>query len=161
MITADMVRCVVMLSFAALMAWTSPWGSWGPFLPLLLVGAFAGLFSPARSALLPTLIRPEQLVRANGMISGLGVIATMMALLIGGYLIDTYKKPEYVFRLDAATFVGSAVLLWMLQAQRRHRLPSHPTGFAHAATELVGGYRYAMCHRRVLELLAIGSLVWF
>ncbi len=161
MITADMVRCVVMLSFAALMAWTSPWGSWGPFLPLLLVGAFAGLFSPARSALLPTLIRPDQLVRANGMISGLGVIATMMALLIGGYLIDTYKKPEYVFRLDAATFVVSAVLLWMLQARGRQRVPSRSAGFARAATELIGGFRYAMCHRRVLELLAIGSLVWF
>lgn len=161
MITADMVRCVVMLSFAALMAWTGPWGSWGPFLPLLLIGAFAGLFSPARSALLPTLIRPDQLVRANGMISGLGVIATMIALLIGGYLIDTYQKPEYVFRLDAATFVVSAVLLWMLHAQRRHRPASHPTGFARAATELIGGFRYAMCHRRVLELLAIGSLVWF
>lgn len=160
MITADLVRCLVMVSFVVLMAWTVPWGTWGPFMPLLLVGAFAALFSPARSALLPTLIRPHQLIRANGMISGLGVIATMVAIQIGGYLADHFE-PVYAFRIDAATFLGSAVLLWMLRAPPQLSQTARKRGMSETARQLVGGFRYAMCHRRVWELLAIAALVWF
>ena len=53
MIAADVARCAIMFSFAALIGWTQDWGSWGPFAPLLLVGVFAAMFSPARSAMLP------------------------------------------------------------------------------------------------------------
>ncbi len=160
MITADLVRCAAMASFALLIAWTTPWGSWGPFLPLLLVGAFAAMFSPARSALLPSLIRPDQLVRANGMISGLGVIGTMMAIQIGGYLAEHYD-PVYAFRIDAATFVVSALLLWRLRAPPQHTEGVHGPGVGEAAQQLAGGYRYARCHRHVLELLAVAALIWF
>lgn len=161
MITADLVRCVIMLWFMVMMGWTASWSSWGPFIPLLVVGVFAAMFSPARSALLPTLIRPDQLVRANGMISGLGVIATMVAVFLGGYLIDRYGKPEYVFRLDAATFFASAFLLWLLQAppQRARSAGDHSAG--EALGEVKAGFQYVRCHHRVIELLGIASLVWF
>ena len=79
MVTADLVRGAAMMAMAAMIAWTSPWGAWGWLTPLLMVGFFAAVFSPARSALLPALIRPDQLVRANAMLSGLGIIATMAA----------------------------------------------------------------------------------
>lgn len=160
MITADLVRCLLMIWFIALMAWTVPWGTWGPFMPLLLVGAFAALFSPARSALLPTLIRPDQLVRANGMISGLGVIATMVAILIGGYLADQFE-PVYAFRIDAGTFLASGVLLWMLRAPPQHGRVTRRHGMSETVRQLIDGFRYAVCHRRVWELLAIAALVWF
>ncbi len=160
MIAADVVRCLLMVSFVGLMAWTARWGSWGPFMPLLFVGAFAALFSPARSALLPTLIRPDQLVRANGMISGLGVIGTMVALYIGGYLAQRYD-PVYAFRLDAGTFLASAILLWMLRAPRQHTQAGRRAGVGETVGEIIGGFRYTGCHRRVLELLAIGGLLWF
>ncbi len=161
MITADLIRCVIMLFFATLIAWAGRLGEWGHVSPLLLVGIFAAMFSPARSALLPTIIRQDQLVRANGMISGLGVIATMVAIMIGGYLIDRTNNPPAVFRIDAATFFASACFLWFLRPppqridQGRHR------GVLDTARELAGGFRYAACHRRVLELLAIAALVWF
>ncbi len=161
MITADLVRCVVMLSFMVLMGWTASWSSWGPFIPLLIVGAFAAMFSPARSALLPTLIRRDQLVRANGMISGLGVIATMVAVFIGGYLIDRFGKPEYVFRLDAATFFASAVFLWWLRAPPRRARSAGGHGAGDALGEIKAGFQYVRCHHRVVELLVIASLVWF
>jgi 1-acyl-sn-glycerol-3-phosphate acyltransferase len=160
MITADLVRCGLMFSFALLIAWMTPLGSWGPFLPLMLVGAFAGLFSPARAALLPTLIRPGQLIRANALISGLGVIGTMAAIKIGGYLAEHYE-PILAFRIDAMTFFASAVLLWVLRAPPQHAPAEQVRGFRQGAGELSDGFRYALCHRRVLELVAIASLVWF
>lgn len=159
MITADIVRAVVLISFAILLEWTSPWGSWGPFLPLVLVGLFAALFSPARAALLPTLVRRDQLVRANGMIGGLGIIATMVALLIGGYLADHYH-PEIAFRVDSATFLLSAVLLWMLRAPAPRSESNQRHGAGEVMRDIKEGFRYTFCHRRVIELLIIAALVW-
>lgn len=120
MITADLARCVIMFFFAALIARTRGWTTWGPFLPLLLAGVFAAVFSPARSALLPVLIRPQQLVRANGMIAGLGIIATMCAYKLSGYLVEHYPA-EVSFRLDAGTFLASAALLSLMRL--RHLQP--------------------------------------
>lgn len=161
MVTADLSRCVILFSFAMLTVWARPLGEWGPVSPLLLVGVFAAMFSPARSALLPTLIRQDQLVRANGMISGLGVIATMVAIMIGGVLIDTYHNPTVVFRIDAGTFLASALFLLFLRAPRQHVDTGRQRGVLDTIHELAGGFRYALCHRRVLELLAIAALVWF
>ena len=71
MISADLIRMAIMINFALLMGWFAPLGSWGPFLPLGLVGVFAAFFSPARSSMVPTLVRPDQLVSANAMINAL------------------------------------------------------------------------------------------
>ena len=189
MITADLSRCAVMFAFSWLIALTGDWGTWGPFYPLLLLGLFAALFSPARSALLPTLIRPDQLVRANGMISGLGIIATMIALYIGGQLANRYD-PQIAFWADAGTYVVSAAFLFAIIVPRRRRVetkedprdraqppvdpdaaavnagePSSEEGVAasttDALTELRRGFRYVLTHRRIRELLAVGAVVWF
>lgn len=159
MIAADLARAGIMFLFASLIALTTPWGSWGAFVPLLAIGAFAAMFSPARSALLPSLVHPRQLVRANGMISGLGIIATMAAAKVSGYLADHYD-PIVSFRVDAATFFASALLLALIR--ERHHEPDHhasrPTLSPLAALD---GLRYARAHRHVRDLLMVGALVWF
>lgn len=156
MVFADVVRAVLMLNFALLLGWFSPWGTVWTFMPLLIVGVFAALFSPARSALLPNLIREDQLVRANAMTSGLGVIATMLAVAIGGYLADRYR-PQVSFTIDAATFVASAVLLMLIRvpAGRTTRASTHagPAALAEATT-------YIWRHRRVAQLIAVALVVW-
>lgn len=160
MILADLVRMLIMFGFAWLVARTQGWGTWGPFLPLLLVGVFAAIFSPARSALLPSLIRRNQLVRANGMIAGLGVIATMAAGLGGGYLAAHYH-PTVAFRWDAATFLASAVFLAFLKVPRRSHAVSGAARAGGSIHEIIEGFRYVRSHRRVVELLLVGALVWF
>jgi len=158
MVTADVVRCVIVFFLAALIGWTQSWGSWGPFVPLVLVGVFAAVFSPARSALVPTLIRPDQLVRANGMISGLGIIATMGAALLSGYLADHYHE-NVSFRADAATFALSAALLLALRPPRLH--DEQESELRRPLADLAAGFRYVRNHRHVFELMIVASLVWF
>ena len=161
MIVADLARMGIMLTFSMLMAWTAGWGEWGPFLPLAMVGGFAALFSPARLALMPTLIRSDQLARANGMMAGLGIIGTMFALFASGYLAQ-YYRPQLAFHLDAATYFTSAVLLWFITAQpQRVERRERNTTVSTAVRELRHGFRYVWQHRRVAELVAIGTLVWF
>jgi 1-acyl-sn-glycerol-3-phosphate acyltransferase len=158
MIFADACRILIMFAFAGLIAWTQAWGPWGPFLPLLLVGGFAALFSPARSALLPSIIPPEQLIRANGMLAGLGIIATMAANLAGGVLARHYP-PTVAFRLDAATFLASAVLLAFMRPPAPAEHTVEDSG--NQLRELVHGFTYVRTHRRVAQLLIIAGLVWF
>ena len=170
MVTADIVRCAILFNFAGLIAWTSQSGRWGAYLPLLPVGVFAALFSPARSALLPTLIRPDQLVRANGLLAGLGIIATMGATLIGGYLAK-YYHPQLAFRVDAATFLASAILLLLMRPhpplqrggadRRRNNPPEPPLCKGGWGAELGKGFRYARSHRHVRELLVVAAIIWF
>lgn len=161
MVVADLARCGLMFAFTALMLATSQWGSWGQMLPLLGVGAFAALFSPARLAVLPTLVRSDQLVRANGLTSGLGIIGTMFAIQLGGWIVQRYENPEGAFRLGAATFLLSAVLLMFLRPPAQHTTGAPRITLASAAGELRAGFRYVLCHRRVIELLLIAALVWF
>ena len=156
MIFADLVRVAIMVSFSFLLAKFMPLGTiWG-FVPLMIVGIFAALFSPARAALLPTLIRDNQLVRANAMMSGLGVIATMFSVAIGGYLAHRYA-PRVAFTVDACTFVASAVLLFFI------RLPARETQRRHAGaglTALKEGLHYVRQHRRVAQLIGVAVVVW-
>lgn len=160
MISADVARGLLMMCFATMIAWTQDWGSWGPFLPLVTIGTFAAIFSPARSALLPTLVNPAQLVRANGLISGLGIIASMAAALVGGYLADRYA-PTVAFRADAVTFALSAVFLLLIRVPARQAYQERRGSGDSLARQLFDGCRYVAAHRRVVELLAIASIVWF
>ncbi len=160
MVFADFVRCGIMFFFAALIAMTSTAGSWGAYLPLLPIGVFAALFSPARSALLPTLVRPDQLVRANGMLAGLGIIATMCAALVGGYLANHYH-PQLAFRVDAGTYFLSAVLLLMMRPPARPAVIRSERSRGNWVREVGDGFRYARSHRHVRELLIVAALVWF
>jgi MFS family permease len=160
MVAADLVRCVIMLLFVYLMVFTSSWGALGPFLPLMLVGVFAAVFAPAREAMLPSLIQPDQLVRANGLMAGLGIIAAMFAAVISGYLADHYS-PKVSFRVDASTFFASAMLLTFLRPPRLHEMRTEHGYLAAAIGDVVDGFRYVRQHRRVIELLAIAGLVWF
>ncbi|HSW44145.1 MAG TPA: MFS transporter [Phycisphaerae bacterium] len=156
MIFADLVRAAIMLNFAVLISWFSGLGEVWAFTPLLIVGVFAAVFSPARSALLPTLIREDRLIRANALTGGLGVIATMAAVMIGGYLAHHYA-PSVSFHVDAATFVASAVLLMLLRvpAEERQR---HHAGVGWSA--LREATRYVFEHRRVVQLILVAVVVW-
>lgn len=156
MVVADLARAAIVFELGWLISLASRWGSWGPFLPLMAVGVFAAFFSPARMAVLPTLIPPQQLVRANGMIGGLGVIATMIAAAIGGKLADTYPA-RVAFRLDAVTFALSAVLLLCMRPPLQQRHIAHGSG---TLKEIGDGFRYVLAHFRVRELLAVAALVW-
>ncbi len=157
MILADLARVVLMFNFAWLIARFAGWGKWGPFVPMLFVGVFAAMFSPARSSMLPTLVESDQLVPANAMINGLGMIATMFSAVIGGVLADYYPA-EWAFRLDAVTFAVSAALVFGIRARGQAAAdePRRPW-----LADLADGVRYVRGHRRVGQLLVVAVVFWF
>lgn len=174
MIAADVVRAALMLSLAGLLSLlfgAFAGGRWelraamdghppifNPWLyavPLFVTGLFASMFSPARAALLPTLIRPEQLIRGNGLMSAMGPIATIASFLIGAELVARYGATAN-FRVDGLTFLASATLVLMIRAPRRRS----PAAGAIGQNSLVDGLRYCLGHRRVMELIIFAVLFW-
>lgn len=165
MIAADLIRAGVVVSIPLLPvlagvgptdALPLPYG----LAPLLLIGLFATFFSPARLALLPSLVPDEQLTAANSMINGMGTICSMISFLVGGWLAVNYLP--WTFRCDAITFLVSAVCVFMIFPPKS-RLPASA-----ATTSAAGGWwknmsegiRYVRCHRRVIHLMILGALFW-
>jgi len=179
MISADIVRAVLMASLTAIFAglfgvfgetdWQATLQSAGTFprlspwlyaSPLFATGIFAAMFSPSRAAMLPTLIRPEQIVRGNGLMNAMGPIASIASFLIGAKILEVYvdRGPQISFYADASTFLLSAMLvLFIVPPLRRVRIAA---GDRPRAGSLVDGFRYCRTHRRVLELIAFTVVFW-
>ncbi len=166
MVAADVIRAAVIFEMVFILTRLHHWMIPGDppdapisiavaMLPMLLMGLFAAMFSPARVALLPTLIQPEQIVRANAATAGLGMIASIASAVAGGWLVEKYGAVAN-FRLDALTFVGSALcILFILQPVR-----SHAVRTVHGLRSVVAGFRYVARHRRVTEVIVVSSVLW-
>ncbi len=166
MIAADLMRAGVVISFIVVVPWLAtrfgegPSGDYSVMLPLMGIGLIAAFFSPARQAMLPTLIRQDQLVRANAMISALGTIGGILGFTIGGYIVarGTVHAVRWNYMINALTYATSAVLIFSIFPPRRqHNAPTEQSGMLQP---LIEGFRYVGCHRRVLQMILLGSLFW-
>lgn len=166
MVAADIIRAVIIFEMVFLLTrihhWLAPADPPGApisiavaMIPMLLMGLFAALFSPARVALLPTLIRPDQIVRANAATAGLGMIASIASAVVGGWLVKNYGAAVN-FRLDALTFVVSFLCILFI----RPTIIEHSARVTHGFHAIANGFRYVARHRRVGETILISSILW-
>jgi len=169
MIGADLIRAVIIFEMFRILVGlqsaatpgfnpsTDPISLSMAIIPLAALGVFAAAFSPARLSLLPTLIRPTQLVRANAMTAGLGMIATILAFYVGGVLAQRYS-PTVNFRLNALTFVLSAVCLFLIRPPRGRAVAASSSDQGLAA--IVDGFRFVRTHRLVREIIIVSVVLW-
>ncbi len=164
MIVTDILRAGIMISLSITVPWLAGFGfgDYAVALPLAATGALAAFFSPARQAMIPTLIRPDQLVRANAMISALGTIGAILSAIVGGLLVDRALAGHFElywnYRLDALTFLVSAALLAGI-LMSRSRAVRH-TITPGVLTPLREGFAYVWNHRRVLQIIMLGVVFW-
>jgi len=163
-VLSDLLRAAVMLSltFSVPLLLRHGFGDFSVVVPMFLTGAFAAFFSPCRQAILPTLIRDDQLVRANALMSTIGTIGAITSGWLGGVLVDMSRAGhfhiDWNYRLDALTFAISAVLLCMMSLRLARPTPHHrPEGIW---TPLREGFRYVRTHRRVLQMILLGTVFW-
>jgi 1-acyl-sn-glycerol-3-phosphate acyltransferase len=172
MIVADVLRAAVMASLALALPGAARTvitfladrglGDFSIVVPLFVTGVFAAFFSPARQAILPTLIRDDQLVRANALISALGTIGAIFSAWLGGILVDRAEAGHFDlhwnYRIDAMTFLASAALLLLMNP--RHIRARSAGAVAGVWTPLKEGFRYVRQHQRVLTLIGLATVFW-
>jgi 1-acyl-sn-glycerol-3-phosphate acyltransferase len=173
MVGADFARTVVVFIartlFLAIPA-ASTWHkeiSWMPSLSYavllllvseLLLAIFSAFFSPARTALMPNLVHPDQLLRANSMTNAAGTIASLVGFILGALLVS-WHLPIAMY-IDAGTFLTSGILLLGMRGKAIKTQAISADRKRGFIREFLGGVRYLLRHRRAMQVIALMFLFW-
>lgn len=76
-----------------------------------LLGAQAAILSPSRAGSIPELVRPELISKANGLSTLLTVVATVVGMVVGNWLVDaTGDKGLPRWWISAGVLLGTALI---------------------------------------------------
>lgn len=100
---------VMVLGLFAFLA--APWiGFYGLWVVLFLMGLQSTFFGPGKYGILPEMLRPNQLARANGIVLMTTFIAIIFGTSLAGWLKDSVVSPEVPQMIAAQhLWIGSAV----------------------------------------------------
>ncbi|WP_431804534.1 MFS transporter [Halobacillus andaensis] len=88
---SDLSLAFLVISLAGLFAFLSEVPIWVLAVNATFFGACGGLFEPSRDALLPKVVKVDQLTRANSLLQGAIQIALFTGPLIAGILINVFS----------------------------------------------------------------------
>jgi MFS family permease len=126
-------------------------------LPVLLgaefvLGAFSVLFNPAEQSVVPSLVAPELVADANGLVRSSRSSVQFAGAAIGGILIVTLG-PLFGVGVNVLTFVLSAALLTGMRVASPRRAANQVGGGAGAYfADVVAGFRWLYRAKGFLQL---------
>lgn len=128
---------------------------WPVYVLALLHYSVSTVFEPARSALLPRLVHPEDLVRASMLANVTWSVMAAVGGILGGTILSLVGT-AMAFAIDATTFGISAALIVSI-----HPTGEHPA--EHAQVHTVGpafwdGLRYLADHPPIAASLLIKTI---
>lgn len=111
MYISDFLRFVFILSIPLFFI-----GS-GTLIPIYIIVflsfAIGRFFIPAKMSIIPELVKKEELLLSNSLVSTTGVIAAGLGLGIGGIIVDAFG-PKGGFLIDAFGFLLSSLLIYLI-----------------------------------------------
>jgi MFS family permease len=108
---------------------------WMLYVFALVFGVADAFFFPAQTSIVPELVEPQQLQRANGIVQGTAQATVLVGPALAGVVIAAAGAQGagastggigVALLLDAATFVASLVSLWLIRP-RAHVAEAHPS----------------------------------
>ncbi|MFN2414577.1 MAG: MFS transporter [Pyrinomonadaceae bacterium] len=155
MIASDVARALVVLGFLFI---RSPEQVWLVYLPTVLQLGFSAFFEPARSAALPSVVAPRDLVTANAISAVTWSAMLTLGAAVGGPVTDWFGT-DAAFVIDSLTYLLSAALVWSVRLPRREPRPKTRLTLAKAlgVTDTLEGLRYVRRRPRVMALLLVKS----
>ncbi len=123
---------------------------WMLYVGAVLGGTMLAFDNPARQALLPGLVPPEDLMNATALMSAVWTGALLIGPALGGILLGAFGA-GWLFAINGVTTLSVVVAIYSLRDVRTRRESRVESGIQ----RLVGGVRYAAAHRGVLALLGL------
>jgi predicted MFS family arabinose efflux permease len=117
MVAADLT-CVASQGVLAALLIAGAADIWTVALLAGITGGATGFFNPASVGLVPTIVPPEDLQRANGLRATAMASGEIAGPLVAGLLVVT-SGPGWALAIDAATFAVSAAFLSRLSVPER------------------------------------------
>jgi predicted MFS family arabinose efflux permease len=138
MIVADLARAGAFVALGVLARSPAPSLLVVVFLMSFLIGTFSSVFQNGMAALLPSLVRDDQLSLANGRIAASQQLALVGGPLIAGVLAEEVGVAPGFF-VNGATFLVSAASVWLVGRVPVRMSREQRTGFFE---EAMHGLRY-------------------
>jgi MFS family permease len=117
---------------------------WVVFAATALFAALNALQRPSLDALVPRLVKPEQMPAAIALRSLSGTTGMIAGPALGGLLVATVG-PAATYSVDLSTFAASLVALWLMRAA-----PPPPDADAPSLRSILEGLRYARSRQELL-----------
>jgi MFS family permease len=117
---------------------------WILFTCASLFAALTALQRPSLEALIPRIVKPEQMPAVAALQAFRGSVAMIGGPALGGMLVVTFG-PAIAFSVDLCTFVISLVALALMQA-----VPPPPRAELPGLKSIIEGLRYARSRRELL-----------
>ena len=159
MIASDVGRMVIVLCMLFIRSKEKVWLVYPLLMAETLLAAF---FEPARNAVIPNIVKREEVVVANTLASTTWSVNLMLGATLGG-LVAALLGRDAVFLLNGLSFLASAALIWRM----RFAEPHAEAGGRFKARELIdfspilAGIRYVRAHVRLRStiLVKFGNLI--
>ena len=155
MIGADLLRAVIVLGFLLVRDAGDLW--------LLYTLAFAQIavsaaFGPAKSATLPNVTRPGELLTANALLSASWSVMLALGAAVGGPAVDLFGT-QAVFVFDAFTYLLSAFFIARMTIPQDRAPSSSGSILAQAYRQSAEGIAYLRANPPVFRL-ALSKATW-
>lgn len=158
MIISDLVRACAMAVLAVIVI-IMGFNSIAIFGAVVIISIFGAVFDPASSALLPSLVKKENLTDGNGFLQAGETIARIIGSPLGGILIVLIGIASG-FIFNSITFAISAIAVGMLGIPASMQKVSNPEQERHEKLleEVKMGFRFLL-GRRALLAMTITSMI--
>lgn len=155
MIGADLARAVLVLGFLLVDTASE--------LPLLyaliaLQMMVGSLFQPAKSASIPNVTTPRELLTANALMSATWSVMLAAGAALGGFAVEAFGT-QAVFLLDSATYLVSAFFIYRATIPQATEKAAPGPLVRTALREIADGFRH-MRQRPRIGRIALAKATW-
>ena len=125
----------------------------------VVFGVVDAFFMPARSSILPQVVRDRELEPGNALLNVTSMASVVLGPVVGGVIVAAYGI-GWAFTADAACFVlGFLFILWLPVAARARAGGAHPDGGL--GGQIVAGLRYAWSDIGIRVTLIVVAVIDF
>ena len=153
LIASDILRCFTVLCFLVV---ESREDLWLVYAITLFEVALTGFFEPARSAILPSIVKKNHLVTANAISGATWSIMLTLGAALGGFVVSLFGV-KVAFILDALTYLLSAWFIIKISYPNTKSEEPIKKNNSSGIKGLLEGGRYLISHPIVLALALLKS----